>query len=208
MPKSWQRASLMIAFLELFRISFQIYHPFGTWEEHAIKTLPFSYGSFGNYRLSTMFLICLTGSNWWTHVSSPVTLLANCLILNLGNIFSNCLAVYTRTCTCFGHLSIYAKSIWQKYFILLKFASKWNTIAAAKCKQLWQYHKLCVYDYCQLFSWVLIHLPCLLQSQVGHILLHPWHTLCQSDIYFSNYEFFLKIPYQTHKPPPLQCSKN
>lgn len=47
------------------------------------------------------FFFLVRNSEYWTHVLSLVTILANCVWLNwlnLGNIFSNCLAVCYRTC--------------------------------------------------------------------------------------------------------------
>lgn len=72
----------------------------------------------------------LTGSKCWTHVSSPATIFAKCLYLNVGNSFSSCSkTVCTRTSLLFCYLSIYALSTLQKSFLLLKYALKWNAIS-------------------------------------------------------------------------------
>jgi hypothetical protein len=78
-----------------------------------------------------------------------------------------------------------------------------NVPAIAICQQLWQCNKVCTYHF-DLFPLLFIHLPGLLQSGVGQILLHLWRTLCRSDISFSTYELFPKIPYQTHERPPFR----
>lgn len=41
--------------------------------------------------------------------------------------------------------------------------------------------KPCVCHHFELFLWLLRHLPCMLQSQVGHFLLHLWLTLRQTE---------------------------
>ena len=100
-------------------------------------------------------------------LSPPVTIVRNCHSLNLEIILRNCLAVCTHIH--FGHLSIYAVN-----FRICKICYR----QIVPCQQLRKYHELCI---CNLFLsllWLLILLLCLLQSLVGHILLHIWWTPC------------------------------
>lgn len=100
--------------------------------------------------LAPIFLI---SSKQWTNVSSPVTIFASYIWLNLVSIEGKCLAVCTRTYVpVFGNLSIFKVSIWQKSFALSKYALKWNEPAI--CQQLWQYHEMCTCNCFQLFPCV------------------------------------------------------
>lgn len=147
-----------------------------------------------------LFPIFLNGSKKLTNVSSLVTIFANCLWFWIWKYSKLRSGLFSYL---FLIMSIFTISIWQKSFVLSKYAWTWNVSAIAICQQLWQYHESCICHHSQLFPWLLRHLPFLIQSQVGKILQHLWRTLCQSET-FSNYELSLIIPYQTHKLPPIQ----
>lgn len=118
-------ASFMTIFVERFRRTYRpiMRLPFDT----GICTTVLTHKKKYNKELSTELLPCsgfkyfLAGSNYRTHVSAPVTIFAKYLWLNLGNVFSKCLAV-------FFHQSIYAVSIWQIIFRSSDKCSKTNCI--------------------------------------------------------------------------------
>lgn len=66
---------------------------------------------------------------------------------------------------------LFAISIWQKSFVLAKYAPTWNALAMAICQQLWQYQKVCTivsgltfnYFFLLLITFNWITLLCLLQ---------------------------------------------
>lgn len=78
--------------------------------------------------------------------SSPRTIFANCL----WDGFSN--SIYVCTCTLFGYVSIYAISIWQKYFVPSKYASKWNESALVMCLQFKHNLETCICHHLQIFE--------------------------------------------------------
>jgi hypothetical protein len=105
--------------------------------------------------------------------------------------------------TCFGHLSIYGVSIFQKTLVLSKCVSKWNAPAIEICQQLWQYHEKCT---CHHFH--LPVFPCGSRVTViitGRSEFAAFYELYNSQTFLSSftYELNRKIPFQTHKLPLL-----
>lgn len=98
-------------------------------------------------------------------------------------------SLYSYICTCFGNLSIFKVSIWQKSFALSKYALKWNEPAI--CQQLWQYHEMCTLQSLSIISLCLRLLHSLLHVQVGNIFF----GLLQTEISFSLYKDTLLEPW-------------
>lgn len=94
-----------------------------TWEEYAIKKHLSANDSFDNY------LQC----HWVCHILFPIFFfrfkIVNQCFVTSNNIYNNCLwlnfwtwnmlSLYSNQFLC--HLSIYAVSVWQKYFVLSKY---------------------------------------------------------------------------------------
>lgn len=117
-------------------------------------------------------------------------------------------SLYSYICTCFGNLSIFKVSIWQKSFALSKYALKWNEPAI--CQQLWQYHEMCTCNRFQLFPCVWdFCIPCymyrsaifffgLLQTEISFslykdTLLEPWISQFSKKVFFWMVEFCAKL---------------
>ena len=79
MPKLWHRADLVQLCHDKRRLYMQS------------RKLQCIYGSFGNYRLSTVFglLYFVSNISYWVRNSKPVTLFANCKMLgNISGMYS------------------------------------------------------------------------------------------------------------------------
>lgn len=113
--------------------------------------------------------IFLTGSKWWTHVSTVVTMFENCLWLNLGSNVSSFSAVCTRTS--FRSSVIISSSSRSLY----TFDNKIPTDSAIS-KNLCYYFK---YDFRDVK----------VKNYYLHILLH----LCQTEFSFTTYMYKLSF---------------
>lgn len=144
-----------------------------------------------------LFWIFLACSKKETNVLSLLTIFKNCLWFTLGNIFTSFSVVYTR-CT-------YAVFFRHIFFVLSKYASKWNAPAIAIYQQFYNVTNLSLDIFsdfkdicCVCYSNSSAKICCILMHFVPVFLSLPMN--------------FHKIPYQTHKSPQfskyLHCLMN